>query len=275
MVWLADFLNRFFRPPRVGGRDSHEGYSRWENEWGWELVRTYLEPRGDLAGKKVLDVGCGLGGKTVAYRQAGAELVVGADLDEGNVRASVDYASRELSSGWAFLTADASSLPFANESFDAVVANDAMEHFGRPEAALGEMGRVLRAGGSLWIFFTPYFSPLGSHLYDYIYIPWCHLLFSPRTLRKEVERVLSRRVERERVRREADKIMISFSEDLNRMSIARFERILACFPYLRKTYMELKPAKFRFLKLFTFLPLLRELFTGTVICRLEKLGAAK
>ena len=51
------FLNKFFRPPNVKGRESGDAYSRWEHEWGLETAKNYLEPSGDLEGKKVLDIG--------------------------------------------------------------------------------------------------------------------------------------------------------------------------------------------------------------------------
>ena len=74
MVSIILFMNRFFRRPNVEGRESDTAYSEWEHKWGSELVRTYMEPAGDVRGKTVLDIGCGLGGKTVAYEEAGALL---------------------------------------------------------------------------------------------------------------------------------------------------------------------------------------------------------
>lgn len=271
---LILFLNNIFRPPNVEGRESGEAYSRWEHRWGLETAEAYLEPAGDLGGKRVLDVGCGLGGKTVAYGERGAEAVFGADLLESNAVASRAFAQRSSVGGrWAFLVGDASALPFADQSFDTVVANDAMEHFARPEKALGEMRRVAKNGGSVWVFFTPHFSPLGSHLYDYIYTPWCHLLFSRGQIERAIRRVLRGReavggdggVE-ERLR----EIMRSYDEDLNHMSVRRFLKMVGGMPTLVVRLLELRPAKFRALAPLTRVPLVRELVTGFVVCRLRK-----
>src|SRR5690242_21955069 len=84
MTGLILALNRVFRRPNVGGRESAEAYSDWERHWGKDFARMYMEPAGDLRGKQVLDVGCGLGGKTVAYAEAGA-TVPGIDLLERSV----------------------------------------------------------------------------------------------------------------------------------------------------------------------------------------------
>jgi ubiquinone/menaquinone biosynthesis C-methylase UbiE len=171
-------LNRVFRRPNVGGRESQQAYSDWEHHWGKEFARIFMEPSGDLRGKQLLDVGCGLGGKTVAYAEAG-RASSGADLLEENVEQSGTYA-RMKGARASFLVGDAAALPLRAGAFDTIVANDAMEHFSEPEHALREMARVVKPGGAIWIFFTPHFSPLGSHLYDYIYTPWCHLLFTRR-----------------------------------------------------------------------------------------------
>jgi len=266
-------LNRVFRPPNVRGRESDAAYSRWEHELGTGLCRDYLEPAGDLRGKTVLDVGCGLGGKTVAYEEGGAALVMGADLSARNVAASAAYARAHGMRRGTFLVADAAALPVDEGAFDTVVANDAMEHFEQPDRALAEMARAARPGGALWIFFTPHFSPLGSHLYDYIYTPWCHLLFTRRQLEGAVRRVLDARMNGqpgEAVAEKTREVMDSYDNDLNHMSVRRFLGIVARARNLRVAYLELRPAKFRALAPLLHVPLIRELFTGFVVCRLEK-----
>jgi SAM-dependent methyltransferase len=270
------YLNRLFRRPNLSGRESSRAYSEWEYAVGADLVRTYLEPAGDLRGKTVLDIGCGLGGKTVAYGEGGARRVFGTDLSLEFTSSSAAYAQEKaMEFAWGFFTADASSLPVQSASFDTVVANDTMEHFADPERALAEMVRVTKPGGAIWIFFTPYYSPLGSHLYDYIYIPWCHLLFTRRQLRAAVADAVAARpgdFPGEDPARKADKVMESFDRDLNRMSVRRFLKMVKHHPSLATTYKELKSPKYSVLGALNRLPLVRELFTGSLICRLQKRG---
>ncbi|MCZ6766126.1 MAG: class I SAM-dependent methyltransferase [bacterium] len=278
MTGLILALNNVFRRPGVGGRESTQAYSQWEYEWGRSLVEEYLEPPGDLQRKKVLDIGCGLGGKTVAYGESGAADVYGVDLSLENIRASSEFADRKsptLRRG--FFASDAARLPLCDDMFDTVIANDAMEHFAEPEAAIREMARVTKPGGVIWLFFTPHFSPLGSHLYDYVYTPWCHLLFSRGMLKKVIRRVLRERnpgaSERDAAN-ELDEIMRSYDEDINHMTVRRFFRIVKNQKNLCVSFKELKPPKYRALKPLTKVPLLRELFTGTVVCRLQRMGAS-
>jgi SAM-dependent methyltransferase len=270
MTGLIVGLNRVFRRPNVGGRESPEAYSQWEHHWGREFARAYMDPHHDLSGRRLLDVGCGLGGKTVAYAESGARAV-GVDLLDANVEQSRLYAEKSAAAV-DFVVADAAALPVADGAFDTVVANDAMEHFADPVSALEEMARTVRAGGAIWIFFTPHYSPLGSHLYDYVYTPWCHLLFTRAQLAGAIRRVLMERAPAERkeaIDARVRGIMESYDQDLNHMSVRRFLRIVRAVPSLRVSRLELRPARYGWLRPFTRVPGLRELVSGFVICRLE------
>ncbi len=270
MTGLIVGLNRVFRRPNVGGRESQEAYSRWEHHWGREFARTYMDPRHDLRGKRVLDVGCGLGGKTVAYAESGARAV-GIDLMAENVEQSRRYAQANAAAV-DFVVADAAALPVPDGTFDTVVANDAMEHFADPVGALGEMARSVSGGGAIWIFFTPHYSPLGSHLYDYVYTPWCHLLFTRAQLAGAIRRVLMERgpaETNEAIDARVKKIMQSYDQDLNHMSVKRFLGIVRAVPSLRVSVLELRPARYAWLRPLTRVPGLRELVSAFVICRLE------
>jgi ubiquinone/menaquinone biosynthesis C-methylase UbiE len=103
------------------------------------------------AGLRVLDVGCGTGD----YLRIMAPLVapgaaVGVDLSATLIaRAQQRAAPGEMR--LSFLPGDACELPFADASFDRVVANQILLHLGDPWQAVAEMRRVLRSGGLLSI----------------------------------------------------------------------------------------------------------------------------
>jgi len=105
----------------------------------------------DLAGKSVLDLGCGTGGVTrflaETYRPA---RVVGVDIDPGLIERA---AKRATEAGFAetltFRTVRLGRLPFADGSFDVVFSKDAMVHLEDKEALFAEIFRLLRPGG--WV----------------------------------------------------------------------------------------------------------------------------
>jgi SAM-dependent methyltransferase len=92
---------------------------------------------------RVLDVATGTGLAAGAAARRGAR-VVGVDV----VSAMVEQA-RTLHPELEFVEGDVHALPFADGSFDAVVCNFGLLHFGRPEDAASELVRVLVPSGRL------------------------------------------------------------------------------------------------------------------------------
>jgi SAM-dependent methyltransferase len=100
----------------------------------------------ELAGaKRVLDVGCGDGQVSRLAARLGAE-VVGIDPTWNCV--SVAHGR----GGAAFARAGAAQLPFADATFDAVVACLVFEHIRDVDAAIAEVARVLQPGGRFCFF---------------------------------------------------------------------------------------------------------------------------
>jgi len=151
-------------------------------------VGFYLQELGSLAGRRVLDAGCGGGLVARELAAAGAE-VVGVDRSLGSLgvarravgRRGPDPEGVPRSIG-SFRPAQGrlERLPFAAGSFDAVVAADVLEHLPDLPAAVAELVRVLAPGGSFvfdtvnrtpWSWFTAVFGleqvlrmvPRGTH----------------------------------------------------------------------------------------------------------------
>lgn len=182
---LCRLVNRCFprtAAPCLGARRDHRSYAAWEfDQAGGSLAE--FGPHGDINGKKVLDVGCGLGGKSAWYALHGAEEVVALDLDPERVERAAGFAAGKGADNARFLVRDAADLEgLADGRFDLALFNDAFEHLASPGAALAECYRVLAPGGLALIVFPPWRSPWGAHLFAYVGIPWCHLLFTDEPL---------------------------------------------------------------------------------------------
>jgi len=105
----------------------------------------------ELAGKAVLDLGCGTGGITrflaETYRPAS---IVGVDIDRGLIaRAGKGAAAAGLGERVRFRTVTPGHLPFPDGSFDLVFSKDAMVHIENKEALFADIFRILRPGGRL------------------------------------------------------------------------------------------------------------------------------
>lgn len=109
-----------------------------------------------LKDRKVVDLGSGPGHYAAAMERAGAQ-VVAVDLRPSCVELVV---ARGLNG----VRGDATTLPFADGTIDAVFTSNLLEHVPDPYAVLSEVERLLRPGGWGWISWTNWYSPWGGHL---------------------------------------------------------------------------------------------------------------
>lgn len=180
--FTATPLGRLAGAPALGQRRDHLAYAQWEYDSAGESLSGF-SPYHGIRGKRVLDVGCGLGGKTAWYALNGAEEVVAVDLDPERVERAAGFAASKNAHNAHFLVRDASRLEGLKDGrFQTVLFNDAFEHLEQPAEALAECHRVLAPGGTAQIVFPPYGSPWGAHLFAYVRVPWAQLLFGDEPL---------------------------------------------------------------------------------------------
>jgi malonyl-CoA O-methyltransferase len=107
-------------------------------------VRLILDYFGPLAGKRVLDVGCGKGrfARILAGDHPGVEIW-GLDISERMLR----FVPPEIRPCAGIMT----SLPFRDGAFDAAYATESLEHAVEVDVAVAEICRVVRPGGRIVI----------------------------------------------------------------------------------------------------------------------------
>ncbi len=99
----------------------------------------------DVDGRRVLDVGCGEGALAVELRRRGAQ-VTGVD-PSGSMIAAARKRAEAAGCPVALLQAQGQQLPFADASFDVVIAKTVLCFVGDGQPFISEMARVLRPGG--------------------------------------------------------------------------------------------------------------------------------
>jgi ubiquinone/menaquinone biosynthesis C-methylase UbiE len=115
------------------------------NRYPIQLYHATATQAGGLAGKRVLEVGCGRGGgASYLTRTLKPASYVGLDLNMSGIEFC---RRRHRLADLEFVQGDAEDLPFPDESFDALVNVESSHCYPHFDRFLNEVGRVLRPGG--------------------------------------------------------------------------------------------------------------------------------
>jgi ubiquinone/menaquinone biosynthesis C-methylase UbiE len=118
---------------------------------GYDIYRDFINSPAffamlpDVAGRRVLDIGCGEGYNTRLLAARGARAV-GIDIAEQFVEYAI-ASEREEPCGIEYRIASAVELPFADATFDAATAFMSLMDIPETDRVLAEAFRVLRPGG--------------------------------------------------------------------------------------------------------------------------------
>jgi ubiquinone/menaquinone biosynthesis C-methylase UbiE len=111
----------------------------------WQLPEAELQVLGDVAGKDVLELGCGAAQWAVLLAQQGARMV---GLD--NSGRQLEHARERMTAAgvdFPLVHSPAESIPLAEASFDVVFCDHGAMSFADPLVVVPEVARVLRPGG--------------------------------------------------------------------------------------------------------------------------------
>jgi SAM-dependent methyltransferase len=120
-----------------------DSYDKFMGRYSTLLAPQFADLAGVGAGQRAIDVGCGPGALTTELvERLGAANVAAVDPSESFVTAA-----RERHPGVDVQESPAETLPFADGTFDAALAQLVVHFMADPVQGLTEMGRVARAGG--------------------------------------------------------------------------------------------------------------------------------
>ena len=153
-------LGTRLEPARKLSSDSRCCSEFYEQDWvrflaedcfhpgGSALTRRTIEGMRLSDGASVLDLGCGTGTTTRALAQEFGYTATGLDSSERNIEIARSLSRQD---GSRFVSGDAYGLPFADASFDGVIAECVLSVFADKATALTELRRVLKPGGRIGI----------------------------------------------------------------------------------------------------------------------------
>ena len=160
---LAERRNRRYYEEQV------EDNIKWWNRLGVSV---------DLAGKRVLDIGCGHGALAIQAAQRGAIKVLGIDLDQERINfANANVRDNPVQGvDVSFSTTDLTEIEAG--SFDVCLSKDTFEHVIDMPSLMSQINRILADGGILITGFSPlYYSTWGDHGRARLgRVPWLHAI---------------------------------------------------------------------------------------------------
>jgi SAM-dependent methyltransferase len=149
------------------GLDLPQSEYDYDNRNFWHSFRGVVTPE-SMRNSRVLDIGCGWGGKTVWYAEhTGLQSIGGFDLPGVfDPSVAMEFATaHEVADKCEFKTGYAEEIPYESSAFDFAVMDDVLEHVSDPRTVLSECSRVLTPGGILVCRF-PSIKMVKAHHFD-------------------------------------------------------------------------------------------------------------
>jgi SAM-dependent methyltransferase len=181
----------------VGDLSWNRGHDDWffkHFDHAARVIVHLMLGRSELLKGRILDVGCGDGMTDLGvFLRCRPEELVGVDPSRRFDLLPEVAKRNHLPSDWArdsrlrFEAADGNALPFEDDRFDVVLSWGSLEHIaGGYAKTLGEIRRVLRPGGLLFVHPGLFFGEYGNHLGEFFDDPWLHLKLPEAELRERV-----------------------------------------------------------------------------------------
>lgn len=128
---------------RFSKKEAYNLVYLWDKARAEELNKITIELISPTNDKKILEIGCGIGGSAPFISEC--REFVGTDLSEiGMAEANRLFCDKP---NFSFVQMDAMDLKFDDEKFDIVLAREVIEHLPEPHRAIKEAFRVLKPNG--------------------------------------------------------------------------------------------------------------------------------
>jgi len=164
----------------IQSRKSVDDYIRWRIERSLPAIQK-IQTLTPLHKATALDIGCGYGALSRILSDR-CKNVIGTEIDQTKLNIAKKTLKNKKNVQLIHVTNEI--IPLKDNSVDVILLFDVIEHVRNPKRMISECLRVLNHSGILFVEFTPYYSIVGHHLYDFFKYP-IHL-FPPSYIKKKL-----------------------------------------------------------------------------------------
>ncbi|KIX14616.1 class I SAM-dependent methyltransferase [Dethiosulfatarculus sandiegensis] len=171
--------------------NSYKDYWFWQRDSSPDLIARY--PNLDLKGKDVLDIGCGIGGRTCYLGGQGARHVVGCDINSREIETTENLKRElapELKDKVVFSCNQTEQIGLGKIKFDLVLIIDAMEYIKEPSLMPEQAYRLLKPGGKLNFGAVGWGHWHATHMLRIFPVSFMRLFFSDKTILNTARRMM-------------------------------------------------------------------------------------
>jgi 2-polyprenyl-3-methyl-5-hydroxy-6-metoxy-1,4-benzoquinol methylase len=260
----------------VGRLTSVETYFNWQYETSEKMFATF--PEFDFRNKRILELGCGIGGRAAWLARNGAREVVGIDISVADIRSAVQVKNKLYPDlkNVSYHPCKEDELLTELGEFDAVLLLDSIEHVVSPLKILQLARKYVKPGGRVYFTTIGWFHHAGSHLG----IPFATVFFSDETLLNFVRWQVSR-PDYQPTDWDSNPPIAKWEgvydlrdrpgEYLNKITIREMKKLVHYAPYHRGRVITIgfRNARVRWLNPLRHVPIINEVFHSAVVGMLE------
>jgi SAM-dependent methyltransferase len=253
-----------------------ETYFNWQYETSEKMFATF--PEFDFRNKRILELGCGIGGRAAWLARNGAREVVGIDISVADIRSAVQVKNKLYPdlNNVSYHPCKEDELLTELGEFDAVLLLDSIEHVVSPLKILQLARKYVKPGGHVYFTTIGWFHHAGSHLG----IPFATVFFSDETLLNFVRWQVSR-PDYQPTDWDSNPPIAKWEgvydlrdrpgEYLNKITIREMKKLVHYAPYRRGRVITIgfRNARVRWLNPLRHVPIINEVFHSAVVGMLE------
>lgn len=272
-------------------RNDQGAYWKWQQQSSAEYFQKFFDIESRIRDADVIDIGCGLGGRTCYLATQGVRKIVGTDINHAEIdqarQLADQFCDQSTLNKVAFEKVSEGEETPSNRQFDVALLVDSLEHVRDPTLMLNLAHSLLKPGGVCYFSTWGWYHHQASHVGSIVPIPFATLLFSDRQILDAVRRIVDQPYYQPSIWdsvppslrwRDCQSLHDRPGEYLNKYTIAQFRKSMRAsdFPawqlhvqgFSTKRHPLLAP-----LNVLTKIPVIQEVYHSAIFGRLVKATA--